>query len=296
MSLDTLIIITISCWGIWGIFDKLALQTASHRDVLLMLFVLFVPQVPLVWLLVNATAPGWHPTWEVWFWTGLAASAYTLSMLAYLQAMSKAEASYVLGITASYPLVLQLLAVALLGEHLVVTRMLGAALIGAGVFAIGVSKGRMQVQLATGDRLEMIVCIIIATLCWGVYGILDKKALSYTGPIEVYFTQCLWDVAYLFVVAAVFHLNGHRIDLTSLRAWRFSGLSALMLMIGAWTYLSALSQSTASYVVVITGCYPLLMYGFALLFLKETFNRVRFSGIALVVAGGILVQLTKTMS
>src|SRR4030095_5116992 len=141
MSLDTLIIITISCWGIWGIFDKLALQSASHRDVLLMLFLLFLPQVPLVWLLVSATAPGWHPTADVLFWTGLAASAYTLSMVAYLAAMSKAEASYVLGITASYPLVLQLLAVALLGETLVVNRLLGAALIGAGVFAIGASNG-----------------------------------------------------------------------------------------------------------------------------------------------------------
>jgi len=295
MTLDALIIITISCWGIWGIFDKLALQNASHRDVLLMLFLFFVPQVPLVWLVVHAWTPAWYPAKEVLFWTGLAATAYTLAMVAYLSAMSKTEASYVLGITASYPLVLQLLAVALLGESLVINRLLGAALIGAGVFAIGASTGHRPMQLSSRERVEMIICVIVATLCWGVYGIFDKKALSYTGPIQVYFTQCLWDVAYLFVVAGIFRRQGQRIDLSSRRAWRYSGLSALMLMIGAWTYLSALSQSTASYVVVITGCYPLLMYVFALLFLKENFNRVRFSGIALVVAGGILVQLTKSM-
>ncbi len=295
MSLDALIVITIACWGIWGIFDKLALQSASHRDVMLMLYTLFLPQVPAVWLLLNATLPGWRLTTDVVFWTGLAATAYTVSMIAYLTAMSKAEASYVLGITASYPLVLQFLAVALLGENLVVNRLLGAALIGAGVVAIGASKTSKQVQLPVRERTEMIVCVIVATLCWGVFGILDKKALSYAGPIEVYFVQTLWDVGYLFVVTAIFHWQGHRFNLSSLQAWKFSGLSGLMLMIGAWTYLCALNQSTASYVVVITGCYPLLMYCFALAFLKEHFNRVRLSGIALVVAGGILVQLTQSL-
>jgi uncharacterized membrane protein len=54
-----------------------------------------------------------------------------------------------------------------------------------------------------------------------------------------------------------------------------------------------MSLSTASYVVVITGCYPLLMYLFALLFLKEKFNAIRFAGVVLVVAGGGLVQLSQ---
>lgn len=295
MSLDALILITICCWGIWGIFDKLALERACHRDVLLMLYLLYLPQVPLVWSLLNGLVPGWHLTAAVIGWTGLAAFTYSVAMVAYLTAMSKTEASYVLGITASYPLVLQLLAVALLKESLVLNRIVGAALIGLGVFAIGSSAAARAARLSRRDRAEMIACVALATLCWGIYGIFDKMAVSLAPPGVVYFAQCLWDILYLVLIAGIFKAQGHRFDLTSAPAWKFSALSTLCLTIGAWTYLTALAKSTASYVIVITACYPLLMYLFALLFLKEKFNRVRLSGIALVVVGGILVQLTQQL-
>jgi drug/metabolite transporter (DMT)-like permease len=51
-------------------------------------------------------------------------------------------------------------------------------------------------------------------------------------------------------------------------------------------------MASASYVITITGCYPLLMYIFAMWLLKERFNKMRFAGILLVVVGGALVQMT----
>ncbi len=55
-----------------------------------------------------------------------------------------------------------------------------------------------------------------------------------------------------------------------------------------------MQRSEASYVIAITGCYPMLMYLLALVWLKERFSQARFAGISLVVLGGILVQLSKT--
>jgi drug/metabolite transporter (DMT)-like permease len=291
-TLNVLIIITIICWGIWGILDKKALEGSNSRDVLLMLYSSYIIQLPIFGLWLNATL-GWHLKPELFYWTGIAAVTYTVAAIAYLTAMDLSEASYVLGITASYPIILQFLAVLVLGEQLVFMRIVGAALIGLGVFAIGFSGEKSQQNMDRRQRTTMITCVILATLCWGCWGLFDKKALALGQPLEVYFVQILWDLVLLIIVAGIFRMQGHKPNLRLKRPWLFALLSATCIAIGAWTYLCAMSISTASYVIVITGCYPLLMYLFALLFLKEKFNRIRFAGIALVVFGGILVQLTQ---
>jgi drug/metabolite transporter (DMT)-like permease len=290
-TLNVLVLITILCWGIWGILDKKALEGSNSRDVMLMLYSTYVIQLPIFGIWLHSTL-GWHLKPELFLWTGIAAVTYTIAAIAYLTAMDLSEASYVLGITASYPIILQFLAVLVLGEQLVTMRIFGAALIGAGVFAIGFSGGK-SAQTDRKNKMTMIICVVLATLCWGCWGLFDKKALSLGQPLEVYFAQVLWDILLLLVLVVVFRLQGHKPNLRVKRPWIFAVLSATCIAIGAWTYLSAMNISTASYVIVITGCYPLLMYLFAMLFLKERFNRIRFAGIALVVFGGILVQLTQ---
>jgi len=295
VTLNILILITILCWGIWGIFDKKALDRASPQDVMLIMYLLYIPQMPVLFVLLNYLVPGWHLTAELLFWTFLITFTYTVAMVAYLLAMSKAEASYVLGITASYPVVLQVLAVFLLNETLVVSRLLGSALIGLGVAAIGGSKKESRQAVPKQENMLMILCVALATLCWGINGIFGKKAVTIAHPLEVFFGQCLWEPVFLVLVFCLFRAQGHRWRLNNRKTWLFCSLSALSLCIGALAYLNALSMSTASYVIVITGCYPLLMYLFALFVLGEQFNRVRLGGIALVVIGGILVQYTQSL-
>jgi drug/metabolite transporter (DMT)-like permease len=57
----------------------------------------------------------------------------------------------------------------------------------------------------------------------------------------------------------------------------------------------AMTMATASYVIVITGCYPLFMYLFAMLFLKEKLDKLRVLGVLLVVLGGLMVQTTQSL-
>lgn len=293
-ELNALILITLVCWGFWGIFDKLALKEAHQLDVVLIMYLIYIPSIPVVWAACNHLTPGWQPSSALIAWTALAALCHTVSLLAYMHAMSKAEASFVLGITAAYPLVLQFFAVAMLGESLVAERLLGAVLIGLGVFAIGASNERQETS-RRADRWVMAACIALATLGWGAVGIFDKKAVSIAHPLQVYLGQISWDVVYLVFLLVYLKACGHQIQLGRRRTWKFCALSSACLMLGAWTFLAALAKSTASYVIVITGCYPLLMYCFAIWFLKEKFNRARAGGIALVVAGGLLVQLTQNM-
>ncbi len=295
INLNLLIAITILCWGIWGIFDKKALEKASAMDVLVMLYIFYVVQIPVLLVAFNYLMPGWQVSSELVFWTGLAGFCYTAASLAYLKAMEKNEASFVLGITAAYPIVLQFFAFLILGETLVFSRLAGAAMIGLGILAISGSKGAGYQQLSGSAKLRMFACIVVATFGWGIWGIFDKKALGLAAPAEVFFCQCVWDLVWLIVILLASYSRGYRFALSNFHAWKYTGFSALCLTVGAWSYLYCLSASTASYVIVITGCYPMLMYLFALWFLSEKLNRLRLSGIALVVLGGILVQLTQSM-
>ena len=136
--------------------------------------------------------------------------------------------------------------------------------------------------------------MILATVGWGIHGLFDKKAVGYASPLMVSLTRCVIDFLTFVVLYVVLRTRKPAPDIGGKRTWTLCTLSAICMLGGYMAYLKALTLFTASYVIVITGCYPLLMYIFALLFLKEKLNPVRLFGVILVVAGGALVQLTQS--
>lgn len=288
--LDLNIFLTLGCWSVWGILDKKALVHSTESGVLARLYLMALWQVPLLWLYMKMSQPGFEINSQVWLWTGLAAIFQLASLASYLVAMTITDASLVLGATAAYPVVTQFLAVAFLGEQLLPMRTLGSVLIAAGVVAIGLSFDHAQKTLHMKDKIRLGLCIFAATFGWGIWGIFDKKAIEYGSPIEIWLAECLWECAFM-VVAFVFAKTVKiEVELKNRRAWKFVLASAIALGIGRLTFLNALKAAPASYVIAITGCYPLFMYFMAMFFLKEHFNKVRFAGIALIVAGGAAVQ------
>ncbi|MBY0360020.1 MAG: DMT family transporter [Candidatus Obscuribacterales bacterium] len=294
LELNVLVLISLFCWGFWGISDKKALAHGSQFEVMLCLYFLSLLLIPPVVLSLNIVHPGWSLPADLLFWTGLASLAYTGAIFSYLSAMSKTEASFVLGITASYPLVLQILAAVFLGEALVWQRLLGGLVIGAGIGMIGGSQTKREEKLPPEQKIQLVLSVVMATLCWGVWGLFDKKALASGGPLEVYLAQRLWDLFFLLLFLCVLFWRKIKFNWRNKKLWLFSAGSEGAVAAGGLAYLGALSQASASYVITITGCYPLVMYILALFLLKEKFNAIRFAGIVLVVCGGLLVQLTQS--
>jgi uncharacterized membrane protein len=99
----TFIIIAVACWGLWGIFDKKALEQSASQNIVITHYILRAIQIPLLIVILNVIKPGWHLSSQTIFWSGIVAVIYAIASVAYLTALSKAEASYVLGITACYP-------------------------------------------------------------------------------------------------------------------------------------------------------------------------------------------------
>jgi uncharacterized membrane protein len=291
-SLNAFVFITLACWGIWGILDKKALESGSHFEITLRLYLFGFVEIPIVFLALQLLHPGWHIPNEVWLLTCFGAIVQFTAITAYMAAMSLTEASYVLGITAAYPMVLQFLAVLFLGEDLIPARFVAALLICIGVATIGVSPQKESVALSKAQKIKLALCIIFATLGWGTWAVFDKLSLEFGKPLEIFLAERLWEAVLVVLIGTFCALRKIKLDLVNKQAWFYSTLSGSVLAVGRWTYLCALALASASYVVTITGCYPLLMYFLAVLFLKEKFNRVRLLGVALVVVGGIMVQLS----
>lgn len=336
LTLNALISVCLLCWSTWGIFDKKALEAARHIDVLIFQHLFYVLEVPLIFLLLGYLYPqGWSISPPVWGWTLLGSGISSLAMLFYLVAMSRAEASFVLGITAAYPLVVQVFAFFLLHEALVPERVLGSVLIGLGVAFIGSSAAekiedekevlpdsgsqeseeseqeiplvsvppgsllrqertaRVEAGRKRKNRNQVLALCCLATLAWGMTGLFDKKALLIEPPFKVYFARCAWDAVILAVMLAGAYLMKQKIQWRATRAWKYSLFSSLCLSFGTISYMFAMTMASASYIIVITGCYPLFMYLFAILFLKEKLRKARLIGVLLVVGGGLLVQETQ---
>ena len=194
-----------------------------------------------------------------------------MGTLANTIAMSMCEASYVLGVTAGYNVIFQFLALVWLGEALVTERIIGAAIIAFGIAAIGASKnGKQDFVRRKNLTFTIILCLVIATFCWGLAGIFDKKAMSIAHPFEFALAGGLCELA--VIAGFLFYYVGHkaqRPNLSSLCTWKFCTISAITWLIGNYSYLFAFTLSSASYVIAMTSAYPLVMYLFALTLLKE---------------------------
>lgn len=310
LQLNLLITVCLICWSTWGLFDKKALESAGHLDVLLFQHIYYLLEVPVVWAILNQVCrSGWQVSPEAWLWTGLGSGVSSAGMLFYLVAMGRAEASFVLGITAAYPLLVQVLAHIFLNEALVNERILGSILVGIGVAIVGSSHKHDHEVLASPDdnqeqidarkahrkkkHMYILLMCLLATLCWALTGLFDKKAINIDSPLKVYYARCVWDALFMVIMLIIYQAMHYKIAWTAGKAWKFAGLSSLCLSLGTLSYMFAMPMVTASYLIVITGCYPLLMYLFAVIFLKERLSKMRLFGVALVVGGGLMVQATQ---
>lgn len=284
--------ITLMGWGAWGIFDKKALSIAGPVSVLVALYTYSIPIALITGAVYFGGGRALPVTAAALTWTGLSALSVWTGRIFNILALSRAEASYVLGFTASYPVVMQLLAVPFLGESLVPARIAGAALIYAGMIVIGTSRTQEPKEKQNYNYFVTVLFLILATLCWGFTPIINKLTVQLIRPFSAFFMIVIWEIViWLICLPFVWKLKIHH-ELAERRVWFLTGLSAVSLAGGGAAILVALSLSTASYVIVISACYPLVMYLFAMLFLNEDFNLRRFLGIALIVLGGGLAQST----
>ncbi len=354
LMVNSLVLVSLLLWGAWGIFDKKALGYTQPIGQLAAVYSFSPLMAVFMVAVLSVFLPGWQLSGHTLGYEFLAQLCYFVAVAAYLIAMSRGEASLILGATASYPVVAQVLAKFILGEPLVPARIIGCLVVVAGIVAISGSslplgklwKKRLPTPASASDAwdetatapatvaahftstatatavatlvrptaiatavaasatsidprrpalnaLITVVCIGLAVLGWALRGIFDKTAVTHAHPFEVYLGKYVADSVFgALAIGWVLHKRRGE-NLFRREMWPYAGGSALCLAGGSAAYYVVLSMTSASYVIAITGCYPLIMYVLALCILKEKFNLTRAFGIALITLGGILTQTTQ---
>ncbi len=286
-----LLTMTLMSWGVGGLFDKKAVEGSTATAVFVVFHLFCLPVAIVLALCVPFIYPDFHIANGVIFWEGLNAIGALIALLAYYYAMEKAQASYVLGITAGYPILSQLIAIPMLGEELSLVRLGSAVLVSLGVAAIGYSAKEGNKSLSRRTRTAVTACIVITTVLWAALGIFEKQSLTYGRPLEAYLAISIWKSLLVVLVSGFLFLRKSQVKLKSRKLWTFSWLSALLVTAGNLGFVFALAACDASFVIVATAGYPLIMYAGAVALLDEKINGIRLFGIVLIVASAVLVSV-----
>jgi bacterial/archaeal transporter family protein len=126
----------------------------------------------------------------------------------------------------------------------------------------------------------------VATLCWGVVGLLQKLGTNRISSRSLLVWLVVGFAAMLPLLwrdGAITGL-GWRVSLIGLLGGAANGL-------GSWALFEALEQGAkASVAVPLTALYPLVTIVLARIFLAETLTFRQWVGIALAVAGGVMLS------
>ncbi|MBI4655932.1 MAG: EamA family transporter [Elusimicrobia bacterium] len=128
--------IAVLCWGAGAILDKLTLKylnatTAFYARTILMT-IMFIPLV--IWKLAHVKEAVLYAGKISIVYAALSAIAAMTGVFFYFKAMRLGEASKIVPLSSTYPLVAFILAIIFLGEGFTLTKLAGTVLVCAGVF------------------------------------------------------------------------------------------------------------------------------------------------------------------
>jgi bacterial/archaeal transporter family protein len=126
----------------------------------------------------------------------------------------------------------------------------------------------------------------VATLCWGVVGLLQKLGTNRISSRSL----LVWLVVGFAAMLPLLWRDGALAGL----GWRVSLIGLLGGVangLGSWALFEALERGAkASVAVPMTALYPLVTIVLARIFLAETLTFRQWVGIALAVAGGVMLS------
>ncbi|MCX7641178.1 MAG: EamA family transporter [Elusimicrobiales bacterium] len=140
LSFETIIYLStaIIAWGLGAIFDKLVLKYINSTHAFyLRLLVMVILFISIILFRINSTLHDIKKTpFPAYIYTFLGVFMAMLGVFTYLRAMSISEASRIVPISSTYPLITLFVAVLILGESFTLLKFFGTILIIFGVYLI----------------------------------------------------------------------------------------------------------------------------------------------------------------
>ena len=132
-----------------------------------------------------------------------------------------------------------------------------------------------------------LVYSLLTFFCWGFSVFLPKFALQRINPK----TACVFQgFGYWIIISAVLIHAKFKLDM-NFKGTGIAMLSGAIGMIGALSFLYALSKGKASVVVILTALYPMLTLILSFIILKEKISLTQGIGILLALIAVVLLSI-----
>ncbi len=140
MTTETILYLSVSiiCWGLGAVFDKMVLKHISSSEAFyLRLFVMIILFVLILSFRVHLTFQDIrNAPFGAYLYTFLGVLMAMSGVFAYLKAMSAEEASKIVPLSSTYPVLTLILSVLFLGESFTLTKLIGTLLVVGGVYLV----------------------------------------------------------------------------------------------------------------------------------------------------------------
>jgi drug/metabolite transporter (DMT)-like permease len=276
------VLLSILGWGVAGALGGLVARRASVSS--LMFWGPFISS-PLVLIPLLFGGSLGQPL-EVYLFVFLSYLSLIIAWSFYWRALKLADASLVVALGATYPLV-SLAIFLLLGKtSWGIFLLLGSTLISLGVFLMHLENKRYD-----SFPWKALLLGLGAASAWGFWGFFDWQSLQYAGPFDVILVFFLFSP--LLPLALFLLSRFQEIDLTIDRKTVFlrlaASLSATVALISLYYALAKSAYPTV--VIALAATYPLVTLGILLLLKKEKLTWIKTGAIVLTILGVIVLQV-----
>ena len=282
-----LVILSAFLWGLAAIFIKLSTPKLGVTRIVSLVVV-------VEGMLYFGGFLLWHNNATIDLeYGGLALVSAFVGIFAYLcffESVVDGQVAIVGTISAAYPCLTVISALAFLSESLTVGQAVGVAAVICGIVALSYEPNP-HTRYSLPRR--SLFFALLAFAFWGLWSLTAKIAVSKIGVGNVFgfyvISSVTMPLAYMWF-RRIRHgpLNTEKPAWTS---WVFGGTGLALNVSGTLVFTFALSRGLASLVVPISSAYPIVTVTLALLLLGEKLNRLQLAALACVITGLLMIAI-----
>jgi transporter family protein len=280
--------VVVFLWGFDGILAKLSTPKLGVARIAVLIAVVD----GLVYFLGFCY---WRDNLPIAFGDGvLAATSCIVGAVAYIcyfESITDGQIAIAGTISAAYPALTVIGALAFLSETLTTTQAISLVAIIGGVIALSYEPNPGSEHAMPRRSLFFA---LLAFVLWGFWGLTSKMAINAIGPGNIFGFYVLSSmiVPFAYVLFRRVRPERSRAGDPSRTAWVLGGAALALNVCGVFAFSFALNAGFASLVVPISSAYPLVTVVLAVALLREKLDRLHVIALVFVIVGLTVIGLT----
>jgi len=283
-----LAILAILMYGSSMVAQKVSLHDLSVPSMILFSLLIALPMFLIVLLVVIINGELWAIGLDSFVFGIVGATFGQIGYYTYVEAAKRGPISIVGSATATYPVMVAIVAIVFLGEVLTTMQGLGVVIIMVSMVALSYLHGKSEDEKSASQGYYAIC--IVTVLAWGLWAIFTKLALL--GMSDFAFLGL-----YSFVIPPVTFIYYRLKKVTIRNIWPKWGLPVKIAIVSSvvgnlafFLEIKAIDLGPAAIVFPLIASAPVVVVVLAFIFLKERLSRKEWLLVAGFVVGIILVS------